>query len=117
MGWFKITRSTLCSVGLPTWGLNTELPGVLAVQSLPTFELHGVRADNASDGLTGEMPIQNIEADVPSGCTHCDVAAIDVGPQRQARAASGSFKLPPHIKAAPVVLKEVGSVGPSLLSR
>src|SRR5579864_3432087 len=89
---------------------DTELLGVLGVQPLPA-ELHGLRADDASNGLIGEKPIQNIETNVPPRSTHCDEAVTDVGPQRQARAATQSFEFPPHIKATPLVLKHLESVG------
>src|SRR5213078_563122 len=95
---------------LSTFG--AELLCVLGVQSLPAAELHGLGADDASQGLTPEQPFQHIEADVPSGSTHRDEAAIDVGPQRQARAAAKRFELPPDIEATPVVLERPGSVGP-----
>jgi len=41
---------------------------------------------------------QNIETNVPSGSTHGDEAVTDVGPQRQARAATQVFEFPPHIE-------------------
>src|SRR5436309_10299293 len=51
-----------------TGGLNAELLCVLGVQSLPA-ELHGLGADDASNGVTGEKPLQYIEADVPARST------------------------------------------------
>ena len=54
----------------PTGGLNAELLCVLGVQSLPAAKLHDLGAGHASNGLTGEKPIQHIEADVPPGSTH-----------------------------------------------
>src|SRR6266481_8192857 len=51
---------------------DTELLGVLRVQSLPAAELHGLGADDASDGSSAEKVIQNIETNVPPGSTHCD---------------------------------------------
>ena len=71
----------------PLRHFNTELLGVLGVQSLKA-ELHGLGPDSASNGLTGEKVIQNIETNVPTGSTHCDEVPIDAGPQRQARAAA-----------------------------
>ncbi len=62
-------------------------------------------------GRSAEQVIQHIEANVPPGRTHRDEAAIDVGPQRQACAATKGFELPPHIETAPVVLEHFGSVG------
>jgi hypothetical protein len=44
---------------------------------------------------------------VPARGAHRDEAAIDVVPQRQARAASKGFEFPPHIAA----LKQLGSIG------
>ena len=55
--------------------------------------------------------IQYIETDVPSGSTHGDEAVTNVGPQRQARTATHSFELPPHIEVTPFVLKQLGNVG------
>src|SRR5947199_5784340 len=92
-------------------GLNAELLCVLRVQSLPAAELHRLGTNDAADGGSAEQVIQNIEANVPPGSTHRDEAAIDVGPQRHARAATNGFELPPHIEATPVVLEHPGSVG------
>src|SRR4029077_5580565 len=83
----------------PVGRLDTELLCVLGVESLPV-ELHGLGADDAADGSSAEKAIQNIEADVPPGSSHCDEAVTDVGPQRQARAATETFEFPPHIEAA-----------------
>src|SRR2546422_3555266 len=83
--------------------LNAELLGVLRVQSLPASELHRRGTNDAADGGSAEQVIQHIEAKVPPGSTHRDEAAIDVGPQRQARAATNGFELPPYIEATPVV--------------
>src|ERR1043166_2753600 len=92
-------------------GLNAELLCVLRVQSLPASELHRLGANDAAERGSAEQMIENIEADVPPGCTHRDEAAIDVGPQRQARAATNGFEPPPHIEATPFVLEQLGSVG------
>src|ERR1035438_3095605 len=108
MGFFLL--STLRGVGRPTGGLNAELLCVLGVQSLPA-ELHRLTTNHAADGSSAEKAIQNIETNVPPGSTHRDEAASDVGPQRQARAATKGFEFPPHIVATPVVLKHLGSVG------
>src|SRR5512143_2066851 len=96
----------------PSRPLNPKLPGVLGVQSLPAVELQRLGADDAPQGLTGEQPIEHIEADVPPGSTHRDEAAIDAGPQRQACAAPNSFQLPADREAPPGVLERSGSVGP-----
>src|SRR6266852_9710913 len=95
----------------PVGRFNTELLCVLGVQPLPAAELHGLGADHAADGSSAEQVIQNIEANVPSGSAHRDEAVTDVGQQRQARAATQGFEFPPHIEAAPLVLKRLGSVG------
>src|SRR6266550_4870606 len=87
-----------------------ELLCILGVQSLPA-ELHRLRTNDAAEGGSAEQVIQNIEANVPPGSTHGDEAAIDVGPQRQPRAATNGFELPPHLEATPVVLEHRGSVG------
>ena len=91
----------------PAGRLNKEQPGVLRVQPLPAGELHGISVDDASNGLTGEQPIQNIESNVPAGGTPRDEAGVDVVPQRQARAASKGFEFPPGI----AVLQHLGGVG------
>src|SRR5271169_4754310 len=93
----------------PGWRVgcfDTELLGVLGVQSLPA-ELHGLATNDAAEGSSAEKVIQDIETNVPPGSTHGDEAAIDVGPQRQARAAVKGFEFPPHIVVAPVVLKHL----------
>src|SRR5213592_2729370 len=87
-----------------------ELLCILRVQSLPA-ELHRLRTNDAAEGGSAEQVIQNIEANVPPGSTHRDEAAIDVGPQRQARAATKGFELPPDIPVAPVVLEHLWRVG------
>src|SRR5512146_744398 len=89
---------------------RTKLLGVLGVQSPPAVELQGLGADDTSQGLTGEQPIQHIEADVPSGSTHRDEAAIDAGPQREAGAAPKGFELPADSEASPGVLERPGRV-------
>src|SRR5256885_1349479 len=90
---------------------NAELLCILRAQSLPVAELHRVGTNHAAEGGSAEQVIQHIEANVPPGSTHRDVAAIDVDPQCQARAATNGFELPPHIEATPVVLEHLGSVG------
>src|ERR1700733_5927301 len=100
----------LCRMRRPVGRFNPELVGVLRVQSLPA-ELHCLGPDNASDGSSAEKVIENIETNVPAGSAHCDEAVTDVGPQRQARAATQVFEFPPHIEATPLVLKHLRSVG------
>src|SRR6266576_400179 len=91
--------------------LKVELLCILRAQSLPVAELHRVGTNHAAQRGSAEQVVQHIEANMPPGSTHRDVAAIDVGPQRQARAATDGFELPPHIEATPVVLEQLGSVG------
>src|SRR5437763_3062641 len=91
-------------------GLKAELLCVLGVQSRPA-ELHCLGTDDAADGSSTEKLIQNIETNLPPGSTHGDEAAIDVGPQRQARAATNGFELPPHVEATPGILQHLGRVG------
>src|SRR5260370_26596048 len=98
--------SGLGDFGWPARNFDTELLGVLRVEPGPT-ELHRLATNDAADGSSAEKVIQNIETNVPPGSTHRDEAAIDVVPQRQARAATKRFEFPPDI----VVLKHVGSVG------
>src|ERR1700676_3431536 len=96
----------------PVGRFDTELLGVLRVQPLPAAELHGLGADDASNRLTREEPLKDVEAELPARRAPRDEAAIDVVPQRQARAAATKgFELPPEVLAAPVVLKHLGSVG------
>jgi len=54
----------------PVGRFNPELLCVLAVQPLPAAELHGLGADDASDGISAEQVIQNIETNVPPRSTH-----------------------------------------------
>jgi hypothetical protein len=94
----------------PLKRFNAELLGVLCVQLRPA-ELHCLAANDAADGLSMEKPIQNIETNVPPGSTHGDEPAIDVVPQCQARAASKTFQFPTEVLPAPVVLKQLRSIG------
>src|SRR5262249_22185166 len=104
--------STRRAVGRPTGGLNAELLCVLRVQSLPAAELHGLGADDASNRLTREEPLKDVEADVPARGAPRDEAAIDVVPEREARAAAERFELPPAVVATPAVLKQPRRLGP-----
>src|SRR5439155_4447044 len=106
----RIDSRLLSRLRRPVGRFNTELLGVLGVQSLPA-ELHGLGADDASNRLTREQPLKDVEADVPARGAPRDEAAIDVVPERQARAATIGFEFPPDIVATPVVLKRLGSVG------
>src|SRR5439155_12906369 len=69
--------------------------------------LHRVAASDADHGSSAEKAIQNIETNVPARGAPRDEAAIDVVPQRQARAAAKGFEFPPDI----AVLEHLGSVG------
>src|SRR6266446_6623321 len=95
----------------PVGRFNTELLGVLGVQPLPAAELHCLGANHPADGRSAEKAVQDVEANVPPGSTHGDEAVTDVGPQRQARAATQVFEFPPHIEATALVLKHLRSVG------
>src|SRR5258706_1005752 len=95
----------------PVGCFNTELLGLLGVQSLPAAELQRVTSNDAADGASAEKVIQNIETNVPSGSTHCDEAAIDVVPEGEAGAGAKGFEFPSDIVATPVVLKNLGRVG------
>ena len=53
-----------------------------------------VGADHASDRLAREEPIQDVEADVPARGAPGDEAAIDVVPEREARAAAAAARAP-----------------------
>jgi hypothetical protein len=79
-------------------------------QPLPA-KLHGLEADDASNRLTREEPLKDVEANVPAGSTHGNEPATDVGPQRQPCAASKGFEFPPHIEVTPGVLQDPESVG------
>src|SRR6266850_4071869 len=81
----------------PVGRFDTELLCVLGVQSLPAVELHGLGADDASNRRTREEPLKDVEADVPARGAPRDEAAIDVVPQRQARAAIKGFEYPAGI--------------------
>src|SRR5262245_34203715 len=102
----------LRGVGLPTGGLNAELLGVLGGQSLPAAELHRLSADEASNRLSRKEPLKDAEADVPARGAPRDEAAIDVVPEREARAAAERFELPPEVVATPAVLEQTRRLGP-----
>src|SRR5207237_3389527 len=86
----------------PTGGLDAELLCVLGVQSLPAAELHGLGADDASNGLTGKKPIQHIEADVPARSAHRNESTVDVVPEREPSAASSQrLQFPADVLSPP----------------
>src|SRR3984957_123827 len=91
----------------PVRRFNADLFGVLGVQPLPTFILHRLATYYAADGSSSEKKIQSVETNVPAGRAPRDEAAVDVVPQRQARAATDGFEFPPDI----AVLQHLGSVG------
>src|SRR5713226_8302415 len=93
--------------------LHRELPGVLRVQSLPAAELHGLGADDSSNGLTGEKPIQHIEADVPARSAHRYESTVDVVPKREpSAAASQRLQFPAHVLSPRAEFENLGRVGP-----
>src|SRR3954471_9928522 len=77
--WHSDSR-VLSRLRRPVGRLNAELSGVLGVQSLPATELHRVGADNAPNGIPGELPLEHIEADMPARSAHRDESAVDVVP-------------------------------------
>src|SRR5881409_3826390 len=83
----------------PTGGLNAELLCVLGVQSLPAAELHGLGADDASNGPTGEKPLQHIEADVPARSAHRYESTVDVVPKREPSAAASQPMVRSRLRA------------------
>src|ERR1700676_1383825 len=103
MAGFQVTTEAPLSSRLlsrlrrPVGRFNTELLGVLCVQPLPAADLHRLTTSDAADGSSAEKAIQNIEADVPTRGAPRDEAAIDVVPQRQARAATKGFEFPPDV--------------------
>src|SRR5262249_59869437 len=89
---------------------NTKLLRVLSVQARPV-ELHRVPGDDASDRLSNQMPVEHVEANVPSGCTHRYEAPIDVVPQRESGTVTGRLQLPPHFIVTPSILEQLGRIG------
>jgi len=69
MGFF-LSRFNASGRRVADRGLNAKLLCVLGVQSLPAAELHGIGANDASNGSSAEKVIQNIETNVPPGGTH-----------------------------------------------
>src|SRR5712692_4487992 len=78
----------LSRLGQPTGRLNAELPGVLGVQSLPAFELHGIGVDDAADGSLAQKAIQNSEINVHPGGAPPNEEAIGAVLHPQATAAT-----------------------------
>src|SRR5207245_5862932 len=97
----------------PSGGLDAELLGVLGVQSLPAVELHGLGADDASNGPTSEKPLQHVEADVPARGAHRYEITVDVVPKREpSAAASQRLQLPADVLSPPAEFEHFGRVGP-----
>src|SRR5260370_40754430 len=97
MGFFLLDSRFLSRLRRPVGRFNTELFGVLGVQSLPAAELDGVGADHTSNRLTRAEPFKDVEADAPARGAPPGEAAIDAVPQRQARAAAQGVECPPGI--------------------
>src|SRR5215472_4910587 len=76
-------------------GLNAKLFCVLGSQSLPVVGLHSLGAGDAANDNSAEQVRQNFQTDVPACGAPCDEAAIDVVPERQARAAVERIEFPP----------------------
>src|SRR5215813_2787407 len=111
MGRFS-SGSGLRGAGRPAGGLYAELLCVLGVQSLPAAELHGIGADDASDGLTGEGTVEHIEVDVPASSAHRDETTLDVVPEGEPGATgSERLQLPADVLSPPVELQQPGRVG------
>src|SRR5256885_5922831 len=108
---FEMSSDADVFLDIATSRVDTELLGVFRVQPPPAAEPHRVTGNDAADRSSAEKPIQHIETNVPPGGAHRDEAAIDVGPQGQARAGANGFEFPPHIEAAPLVFQHLGSVG------
>src|SRR5262245_38683840 len=108
--WFFLRLSLLRSFGRPARRLDPELLRVLGDETLPA-ELRRFAADDPPNRLTRELPLEDVEADVPAGGAPGDEAAIDVVPQLEARAATERLELPPEIVAAPAVLEQSRSLG------
>src|SRR5437667_994571 len=97
----------------PTGGLNAELLCVLGVQSLPAAELHGLGPDDASNGPTGEKPLQDIEADVPARRAHRYESPVDGVPKREpSAAASPRLQFPADVLSPPAEFEHPGRVRP-----
>src|SRR5262249_52520658 len=82
----------------------------------PAAELHRFAADDASNRLAAEEPLEDVEADVPAGGAPGDEPAIDVVPERQAGAARRRLELPPDVVATPAVLEQARRLGPPPLA-
>src|SRR5437762_847329 len=93
--------------------LCAELLCILGVQSLPAAEFHGLGADDASNGLTGEKPLQHIEADVPDRSAHRYEITVDVVPKRKpGAAASQRLQLPADVVSTPAIFERPRRVSP-----
>src|SRR5437879_13736560 len=97
----------------PSRSLNAEQLCVLGVQSLPAAELHGLGADDSSNGPTGEKPLQHIEADVPARSAHRYESTVDVVPKREpSAAASQRLRFPADVLSPPAEFAHPGRAGP-----
>ena len=111
--WFLPPRSMLHGVGRPrTRGLDAELLAIIRrCQSCASPRTSWSRGRRSPDGLTGQEPIQHIEADMPARGAPRDVAAIDVVPEREAGAAAERLQLPAEV-VSPQLNSSASAVGP-----
>src|SRR5262249_10173075 len=92
--------------------LRAESIRVLGGQPLPAIELHDLGTDHAPDRLPRKEPVEHVEADVPARGTPRDELAIDVVPEREARAGVVRLQLPAQVTTAPAVLEQPRRQGP-----
>src|SRR5580698_2859405 len=87
--------------------LSAELRGVFLFQSLPAFELHGVRAGDAPNGMAGEQPMERVESDMPTRRAPGDEPAIDGMPERETRSVLNGCEFPSNFAE----FEQLGIVG------
>ena len=92
----RLLPPTLQRFGALGGGLSVSVRNCWAYSALSRCQprLHGLAAD---DGSSAEKAIQHVERNVPTRGTPRDEVAIDVVPQRQARAVTKGFEFPPEI--------------------
>src|ERR1700753_3285414 len=91
--------------------LDAELLRVFVVEPLPAGELHGVGADKATGGRTGEKMAEYVKATVPAGSAHGNEISVDSCRERETRAAGDGLEFPAHRVGTPHIFEEVWSVG------